>query len=288
VFELQDEVTMYVVGAIVPSITEAEINRARVKVTSSLDAYDLYLRALSVHYSQTRADSEEALRLLERAIALDPTYAWAKAFAAYIHALRTGQGWATPEDMAQAVQFAREALISSRDEPKTVAYAAHVLARLAHEHDMAVAAMDRAVNLNPNSFNILIRSGWVRNWVVDPERAIDHFFRSIRLNPVDPHLGYAYGGLAAAYFIKGDCDKALEYARRTAHEMPQWMVGWEYVAIAAAHLGDWEAAKEAVRRMLELTPSFSIAAYRAGRATRDQAIYDRQEKGLRLAGLPEG
>jgi hypothetical protein len=44
--------------------------------------------------------------------------------------------------------------------------------------------------------------------------------------------------------------------------MPQWMGGWEYVAIAAAHLGDWEAAKEAVRWMLELTPSFSVAAYR--------------------------
>jgi adenylate cyclase len=151
-----------------------------------------------------------------------------------------------------------------------------------------VAAIDRAISLNPNSFGILIRSRWVRNWVVDPERAIDHFSRSIRLNPVDPQLGYAYGGLAAAYFIKGDSDRALEFARRTAHEMPQWIDGWVYVAIAAAHLGDWQAAKEAVRRMLELTPSFSIAAYRARRARRDQSVYDRQEKGLRLAGLPEG
>lgn len=70
--------------------------------------------------------------------------------------------------------------------------------------------------------------------------------------------------------------------------MPQWIDGWVYVAIAAAHLGDWQAAKEAVRRMLELTPSFSIAAYRARRATRDQSVYDRQEKGPRLAALPEG
>lgn len=99
-------------------------------------------------------------------------------------------------------------MVSSREEPKTVAYAAHVLAWLAHEYDTAVAAIDRAISLNPNSFGILIRSGWVRNWVVDPERAIDHFSRSIRLNPVDPQLGYAYGGLAAAYFIKGESDRA--------------------------------------------------------------------------------
>jgi len=63
VFDLQDEVTTRVIGSIEPSITQAEINRACVKPTSSLDAYDLYLKALSVHYSQTRSDVDEALRL---------------------------------------------------------------------------------------------------------------------------------------------------------------------------------------------------------------------------------
>jgi adenylate cyclase len=176
------------------SCPKGPASRARVKSTSSLDAYDLYLRALSIHYSPTRADCEEAVRLLGRAIALDPAYAWAKAFAAYIHALRTNQGWATPEDVVQAIQFAREGLVSSREEPNTVAYAAHVLAWLAGEHDAAVAAMDRAISLNPNSFGILIRSGWVRNWVVDPERAIDHFSRSIRLNPSIPSLATPMAG----------------------------------------------------------------------------------------------
>jgi adenylate cyclase len=58
VFDLQDEVTTRVVGSIEPSITRAEITRAQVKSTFSLDAYDLYLRALAAHYSQTRADIE--------------------------------------------------------------------------------------------------------------------------------------------------------------------------------------------------------------------------------------
>jgi adenylate cyclase len=127
VFELQDEVTQRVVGAIEPSITQAEIARAKVKSTSNLDAYDLYLKALSVHYSQTRTDVDEAIRLLEHAITLDPGYAWAKAFAAYVHVLRGAQGWATPEDAARAKALAREAIQSSRDEPNTIGYAAHAL-----------------------------------------------------------------------------------------------------------------------------------------------------------------
>ncbi|WP_198031117.1 adenylate/guanylate cyclase domain-containing protein [Bradyrhizobium sp. th.b2] len=143
VFELQDDVTTRVVGAIEPSITEAEISRAQMKPTSSLDAYDFYLKALSIHYSQLRADLDEALRLLERAIALDPTYSWAKAFAVYIHTLRLSQGWASPEDVARGRELAQEALLASRDEPNTIALAAHGFAWLAHEFDMPLAAMDR-------------------------------------------------------------------------------------------------------------------------------------------------
>jgi TolB-like protein len=50
VFELQDCVTRSVASAIEPSLRRAEIDRARYKPTDSLDAYDLYLRALPNFY----------------------------------------------------------------------------------------------------------------------------------------------------------------------------------------------------------------------------------------------
>ena len=49
VFELQDQVAASVVGAIEPSMTQAEMERAKRKPTSSLDAYDYYLRAQAAH-----------------------------------------------------------------------------------------------------------------------------------------------------------------------------------------------------------------------------------------------
>jgi adenylate cyclase len=94
VFELQDEVTARVAGAIEPSITQAEINRARVKPTSNLDAYDCYLRALSPYYQLTREGNDAAATYMRHAIELDPGYTLAKAFLAFNHVMRWVQGWA--------------------------------------------------------------------------------------------------------------------------------------------------------------------------------------------------
>jgi TolB-like protein len=44
IFELQDQVTSSVVGAISPKLEQAEIERAKRKPTESLDAYDYFLR----------------------------------------------------------------------------------------------------------------------------------------------------------------------------------------------------------------------------------------------------
>ena len=47
IFELQDQVTEAVVGAIAPQLERAEIERAKRKPTESLDAYDYYLRGMA-------------------------------------------------------------------------------------------------------------------------------------------------------------------------------------------------------------------------------------------------
>jgi adenylate cyclase len=287
IFDLQDEVTTRVVGAIEPSITRAEIARAQVKSAFNLDAYDLYLRALAVHYSQTRADLDNALLLLEEALRLDVSYSWLKAFAAYIHCLRIGQGWGTREDREKATLFAREALLSGDDEPKTIAFAAHTMAWIAGEHDIALAAIGRALRSNPNSFDVLIRSGWVHAWTADFDTAAEHFRQSVRLNPVDPLLGQAYCGLAFVHNLKGEYEQGAEYARLTAHNMPRWMFGWIHLAISSAYIGNIQETKEAVGRMLELSPSFSVKQYRVISSSKHDWMLEKAAHGLRLAGVPE-
>ena len=84
VFELQDQVTASVVGAIAPRLEQAEIERARRKPTESLDAYDLFLRGLANGYKWTRDGNEEALRLFYKAIERDPDFSAAYAAAAVV------------------------------------------------------------------------------------------------------------------------------------------------------------------------------------------------------------
>jgi TolB-like protein/class 3 adenylate cyclase/Flp pilus assembly protein TadD len=285
VFELQDRITETVVAAIEPSLQVAEIRRSSFKPTDNLDAYDLYLRALSQHYAHSRQSVDEALVLLNKAIILDPDYAFAKAFAAYLHCLRNNQAWATADEMARGGRLAQEALFSSRDEPTTIAFAAHALAWLTQDYDTALAAMDRAIHLNPNSAHILTRSGWLRVWVNDPDRAIPDLSRSMRLSPVDPEIGYVLGGLAYAYLLKGDHEKSFEFARRTTQEMPRWLTSWMALAMASMKLGKKEEAREAVRHLLRLSPDFSISV--RARTTRDDQVFERMSDLLRQAGLPE-
>ena len=64
IFDLQDQVTASVVGAIAPKLEQAEIERAQRKPTESLDAYDYFLRGMAAFHQWTREGNNEALRLL--------------------------------------------------------------------------------------------------------------------------------------------------------------------------------------------------------------------------------
>jgi adenylate cyclase len=74
IFELQDKVTSSVVGAIAPRLERAEIDRSEKKPTESLDAVDLYYRAIQCYRRLNREGNEDALRLARQAISIDPNF----------------------------------------------------------------------------------------------------------------------------------------------------------------------------------------------------------------------
>ena len=95
IFDLQDQVTASVVGAIAPKLEQAEIERAKRKPTESLDAYDYYLRGMASCSSMDQEANSEALRLFYKAIELDPDFASAYGMAAWCYVWRKWNGWMT-------------------------------------------------------------------------------------------------------------------------------------------------------------------------------------------------
>jgi adenylate cyclase len=223
IFELQDQVTKCVVGAITPKLEQAEIERARIKPTENLNAYDLYLRALPHYNAFTGIGNDEALGLLRRAIKLDPDYAVAKAFAAYCLLQRDNQGYTeiNQTESDESIRLAREALDAGRDDPRVLLLAGMVLASLAHDWETAITALDRALSLNSNSVQVWMTSGWVRVLAGDPRTAAEHFSHAIRLSPRAPDITRALAGLGIANMMAGDYDEALKFGRRALQEMPR-------------------------------------------------------------------
>ena len=119
VFDLQDQFTESVAGAIQPSILTAEIERSTRKRPESLVAYDYVLRAFPLVWSLNRAQSEEAQTLLEHALAIEPTYPLALSLAAWCHAQHAVYNWtdAITVERSEALSLAQRAAALSSNDP---------------------------------------------------------------------------------------------------------------------------------------------------------------------------
>ncbi|MGI9522593.1 MAG: hypothetical protein ACR2PG_13190 [Hyphomicrobiaceae bacterium] len=93
IFAVQDELTRTVVSTIAGRIEAVGHGRANRMSADSLQAYDLVLRARRHNYAFTRSDNTEAKKLLDRAIALEPTNARSLAALANWHLLDWVSHW---------------------------------------------------------------------------------------------------------------------------------------------------------------------------------------------------
>ena len=115
---LQDQVASSVVGAIEPKLRHSEIERAARKPIESLDAYDLYLRALALRHRHTDNDIREAIALTRRALAIDPAYAPAAAMIGWcrIHQVSHSGSPVSQTEAAEAVSLARRAIAAGEED----------------------------------------------------------------------------------------------------------------------------------------------------------------------------
>src|SRR4029078_11265130 len=149
-FALRDEVARSVVGAIEPSLRQAEVERVTRKRPESLGAYDLALRALPDVYGAMPATVTKALVLLDRALAIEPTYATAHGYAAMCHHCLFLRNGLREQNRAASIRHAQAALSHGNDDAVALTFAAFSLGMDAHDRPAAFAAFEAALDLSPS------------------------------------------------------------------------------------------------------------------------------------------
>src|SRR5215813_2094251 len=263
VFALQDEVTLAVVSAIQPTLLKTEIAMATRRPPENLTAYDCYLRAMQQYYPATRDGNAEAIRLARRALELDPQFGSVAALAGVCHVQNVLWGYAVdPQfDRKEAIRLSRLALSIDDDDPDILAWACLVSAFMVADCESEIEMVDRAIVLNPNSFNAWHCRGWVYRNAGLPEEAIQSFERAIRMNPVDPRLQFTFAGMAMAFIELGRFDEAIVAGKKAQRQNPSFSSTYRCLASAFAHLGRHTEAREAAARLVELDPAFTISAW---------------------------
>ena len=286
-FAVQDELTISVVGVIEPTLRRAEIERARRKRPDSLDAYDLYLRALPYAFTAMPEDADRALTLLERAIELEPDYAAAHAIIAWCHEQRYVRGGLHDEARQAAVRHARKAIAVGGDDATALATAGFTVAVVDSDYDTATDAFERSFTLSSSSALALGFSSIVRAWKGDDAMAVEQAGRAIRLSPFDPLIYLPYVGLAYAHFAAGRFEDAAAAAGRASQANPKFSMPYVLHAAALAELGRGGEARAVAGRLHELDPDLTVStAIRSARYVNPDKNAELRDA-LRQAGLPE-
>jgi TolB-like protein/tetratricopeptide (TPR) repeat protein len=289
VFDLQDQVTESVVGAIAPQLERAEIDRAKRKPTESLDAYDYYLRGMANVHKGTKEAINEGRALFLKAIELDPDFASAYAMAAWCHFWRKVNGWMVDrsQEVAEGVRLARRAVEIGKDDAVALARSGHALGHLAGDLDGGIALIDRALVLNPNLAAAWFLGGFLRIWRGEFDDAVERFAHAMRLSPMDSEMYRMQAGTAMAHLLARRYDAASSWAEKSFRELPSFLIVVGILAASYALAGRMDEAHQAMSDLRRLDPTLRVSNLE------DWLPFHRQDDlaifadGLRKAGLPE-
>ena len=289
IFDLQDRIASSVVVAIEPRLHLAEIERASRKLTGSLDAYDFYLRALAQAAKRTKDSLAEAVRLLNRALELDPAYAPAMEYVSSCRVLQRSRHWipSSGPEVDEGIAMARRAISAAWDNPIVLTGAGFTLAFLAGENETALSAIDRAIVLNPNYARAFRLRALVLVFLNRPDEAIPAAQEAMRLSPRSPWTFLSVQAQAFAHLAAGRYEAGLPFADRALRENGG-LPALRFKLSLCGHLGRLDEAKECLLRLHELHPEPTVASVMRD-VSRGVApeIVARMAEGLRKAGVPD-
>nr|NEH95226.1 transcriptional regulator [Rhizobium laguerreae] len=286
-FDFQDHITDTVVGLVEPEVRKAEVERARRKRPDSLDAYDLYLRALP-HFRGTAASvRDEAVRLLEQAVQLDPAFATGLAHAAWAYERHETFGSGLSEvERHRCLQLGEMALEIGYEDPQVVAICALVFTNVGHDHRRSLAMLTDAQKANPNNPTVLSLYAFLNVMAGDVDIGKDTFLRALQIAPGALENYEILVGVGIAHLFKGEFDQAVDWASRSLAVNNDWLGAYWTLASAYAHLGHVEQAQATIAKLRAKAPHMRVRDLERHRP-RYAERYEIMIGGVRKAGLPD-
>jgi adenylate cyclase len=292
----QNEITGRLARTLNVELFQAASRRIEQERASDPDARDFAVRAWArvLRGPQSPATFEEALRLNERALEIDPESDFAKINLASILDGFLSNGWSrsVQQDQARAEKLFREVL--ERDPNDARAHIGlGILRRVQNRLDDARIELETGITLDPNHTVAVRNLGLTLIQMGRPEEAIPYIEKSIRLSPHDPTVGNNYGALGSCYLLLGHLDQAIEFLRKARTAKPRDSGIHRGLAAALALRGDLDEAKAEITEAIELDPKVnSLAALRASAPwITNPLLWALREKtvnaGLRRAGFPD-
>jgi tetratricopeptide (TPR) repeat protein len=298
VFALQDRITESVMAAIAPKVQFAEFARLKQKPVSSLDAYDLYLRALQLDYECTEESLDEAIRCLDRAVAIDPTFAPAMALAAFSYCERALHAWAKDfaAEAAEAARLANRAVGLDPQNAEVLWMSALAFTLLGGDSARGRELFDRSLAINPNGALALA-------WSCVAELSLGNILmkeriaQARRLSPRDPREWMTSMVTGMVHMWTHEFDECVAWSERAIRQNPRALAALRTLIVGLVYTNQQERAAELVREHLRMDPNFTISSWVRQRAPvfrrlvspvgsqapRAQFIVD----ALRAAGVPE-
>ena len=282
IFTVQDEVVQTIVSTLVGRVQVSDVERARRKPPSSLEAYECVLKGNALAWDDPEG-AAEATRLFERAIEIDPAYGMAYGLLA---TMRLSAWHADPGDsnagLDDAYRLAMRAVALDDGESTCHSLLAQVcLYRRSYE--LALQHMRRAVEINPNNQWNQADMALIMVYAGQAEEALTWIARARQIDPYfDPP--WYWRQAACAYMILGRYRDALTaFAHIPVRTSPDFAL----IAGCHAQLGDMESARACVASCLSLRPHFSIRRYMSKEPFKLTADANNLARSLHAAGLPD-
>ncbi len=264
IFDVQEEVTRAIVGAIAPQIDHAEGNWARKSRPENLAAYGLALRAWAIANEEmldpVSAGRDLAYALALQAVKADPSTALAWRAIALIQWIRVYFN-AVPsreQALAEGLDAANRAISLDATDHIAMNWKG-VLLGFDGQEDAALAALRAAHGINRNHVIGLGFLGMYEAWAGNKNIGVHRALEAFRLSPRDPNRHHLLVLLSFTYFANQQDADALEIAEMAMHELPGRPVPYLLMALTQVGTGQVALAKESFLKLQALAPDLAKA-----------------------------